>query len=289
MRVLIIGAGYIGLPLGEELVQLGHTVFGLRRSSKADAQLQEAGIQPVRGDITRAESLENLPKDFHWVVNCAGSSGSSVDDYRRTYFDGTKNVLDWLSNRPPFKYVYTSSTSVYGQDDGSWITERDAAFPRTDNAAVLAKTERLLLDRAGFHVTILRVAGIYGPERSYWLKQFLHGEARMEGSGERFLNMVHQEDVTGAIVCALQGKSAGQIYNVIDTEPVQQKVMFEWLCQRLCRPMPLSSDEGGGTRRRAASNRRISSARLQTELGYRFRYPTFREGFSTELRRMGVT
>src|ERR1017187_933181 len=108
MRVLIVGCGYVGLPLGAELVRRGHEVSGLRRSAAAESQA--AGIQPLLADITRAESLEKLPRDFDWVVNCAASAGGSADDYRKIYLEGNRNLVAWIASSPLKKFIYTSST-----------------------------------------------------------------------------------------------------------------------------------------------------------------------------------
>ena len=94
MRVLIVGCGYVGLPLGAELVKLGHEVFGLRRSAGADANLKTAGITPLHADITQPETLATLPTGFGWVVNCAASAGGDVDAYRRLYLQGTRNLIE---------------------------------------------------------------------------------------------------------------------------------------------------------------------------------------------------
>ena len=94
MRVLIVGCGYVGLPLGVELVRQGHEVFGLRRSVAAEAELKRAGITPLLADITQPESLKNLPRDFDWVVNCVASGGA--DNYRNIYLEGNRNLVAWL-------------------------------------------------------------------------------------------------------------------------------------------------------------------------------------------------
>jgi len=131
---------------------------------------------------------------------------------------------------------------------------------------------------------ILRVAGIYGPGRGYWLKQFLKGEATIEGEGERYLNMVHRDDVAGAIVAALEKGSAGEIYNVVDDEPVRQIDLFRWLSKQLNQEMPSSVERVEGTeRKRGSTNKKISNAKLKSLLRYEFRYATFREGFRAAL------
>jgi Trk K+ transport system NAD-binding subunit len=67
MKCLIVGCGYVGLPLGAELVRQGHEVFGLRRSAAAENELIAAGIQPLTGDVTKPETLVKLPHQFDWV------------------------------------------------------------------------------------------------------------------------------------------------------------------------------------------------------------------------------
>ena len=89
MKCLIVGCGYVGLPLGAELVRLGHEVFGLRRSASAEGELKAAGIQPLIADITQPETLAKLPREFDWVVNCVASRGGSAEDYRQIYLEGT--------------------------------------------------------------------------------------------------------------------------------------------------------------------------------------------------------
>jgi nucleoside-diphosphate-sugar epimerase len=284
MRVLIIGCGYVGLALGSELARKGHEVFGLRRT--LGPELEAAGIKPLTGDVTQPETLANLPTSYDWVAFCVSSSGGGGEDYQRVYFEGARNVLGWLANSPPKKLVYTSSTSVYGQNDGSTVDEKSPVGPFSETSKILLATEQLLLEAArrdGFPVVILRVAGIYGPGRGYWLKQFLQGTARLEGQGERILNMIHRDDVAGAMEAALVRGVPGEIYNAVDDEPVTQFELFKWLAQRLKKPLPIAMENPGEHRKRAATNKRISNQRLRQALGYDLKFPTFREGFGTLL------
>jgi len=280
MRVLIAGCGYAGLPLGAELVRQGHEVFGLRRGG-AEA-LRAAGLKPLRADLTRPETLTDLPKEFDWVVNCAASGGGSANDYRQLYLDGNRNLLSWLADRPPRKFVYTSSTSVYAQNDGSVVTEQSPAQPESPTARVLVAAEELLLAAARnrFPCVILRVAGIYGPGRGHAFQQFLRGEARLEGDGSRYLNMIHRDDLTGVIITALERGQPGGIYNVVDNEPVPQSAFFGWLAAKLKRPLPPTVVASAEVwRKRSVTNKRVSNAKLRQEWGYPFLYPDFRTGY----------
>jgi nucleoside-diphosphate-sugar epimerase len=329
MKCLIVGCGYVGLPLGAELVRQGHEVFGLRRSAAAASEMKSAGIQPLVGDVTRLEtlaeisakhpnrtergallrakrpqtarsnaprstsqqvlqrSLAKLPRQFDWVVNCV-AAGGSADNYRQIYLEGNRNLISWLAESPPEKFIYTSSTSVYGQNDGSLVTEQSPARPVADTAKVLVETEQLLLAaQKEIPAVILRVAGIYGPERGHWFRQFLRGEARIEGDGSRYLNMIHRDDVVGCIIAVLEKGRAGEIYNAVDDEPVCQIDFFRWLAATLGGPLPPSVSEDGGTiRKRGATNKRVSNRKLKSEFGYRFKYPDFRSGYGAELSRL---
>jgi len=287
MRVLIVGCGYVGLPLGAELARQGHEVFGLRRNPATENELRTAGISPLFADITKLEELKKLPGGFNWVVNCAAAAGDA-ENYRHVYLAGTTRLIEWLAADPPQKFVYTSSTSVYAQNDGLPVDETSPAEPSADTSRILVETEKVLLRAASaqnFPAIILRVAGIYGPGRGQWFKQFLKGLAKMEGNGSRFLNMIHRDDVAGCIRAALQHGRPGQIYNAADNEPVTQLQFFQWLAGALGKELPPTVPENL-ERRRGVTNKRVSNAKLRAELKYEFQFPDFRAGYTAEIARL---
>jgi nucleoside-diphosphate-sugar epimerase len=289
MKCLIIGCGYVGLPLGAELVRLGHEVYGLRRTGPAGNELKAAGLRPLVGDVTRPETLAGLPREFDWVVNCVASRGGGADDYRQIYLHGTRHLIAWLAAAPPKKFVYTSSTSVYGQTDGSPVKETSPTEPLVETAKILRETEKLLLAAVAerkFPAVILRVAGIYGPGRGHAFKQFLKNEARIEGDGSRCLNMIHRDDLIGCLVAALKSGRPGEIYNAVDDEPVTQTNFFQWLAEELGKaPPPLVPENTDESRKRGVTNKRVSNRKLKMELGCQFKYPNFRRGYTAEILR----
>jgi nucleoside-diphosphate-sugar epimerase len=277
------------MPLGAELVKQGHEVFGLRRSTGAEADLKSAGITPLTADITKTEQLNQLPGAYDWVVNCVSASGGGAEEYREVYLQGTRNLVEWLGAAPK-KFVYTSSTSVYGQNDGSLVKETSPTEPAAETGKMLVETEQVLLTAARqqkFPAVIFRVAGIYGPGRGYWFRQYLKNEARIEGTGARILNMIHRDDVVGAIIAALKSGRPGEVYNAVDDEPVSQLNFFQWLSGPLGKELPPSLPEDtDAEHKRGVTNKKVSNRRLKMELGYQFKYPTFRQGYTAEILRL---
>ena len=99
--------------------------------------------------------------------------------------------------------------------------------------------------------------------------------------------MIHRDDLVGCIIAALKSGRAGEIYNAADDEPVSQLHFFQWLAQAVDKPMPPAAPENpDDNRRRGVTNKRVSNRKLKMELGYRFKYPTFRQGYSAELLRL---
>jgi nucleoside-diphosphate-sugar epimerase len=290
MRVLIVGCGYVGIPLGAELVRLGHEVFGLRRSPDANATLQASAIHPLVADITRPSDLAVLPTPFDWVINLVSSNKGGVDEYREIYLNGTRHLIDWLAGQPLKKYVFASSTSVYGQTNGAVVKEDAATEPSSLTSQVLVQTEQLLVEAARsrkFPAVILRVAGIYGPERGHLFLQYLRNEARIAGKGERIINMIHRDDLIGAIMAALKNGRSGEIYNVVDDEPVAQIHFFRWLSETLGKWMPpFMTEEENANRKRGLTNKKVSNRRMKMELGVPLKYPNFRQGYTAEITRL---
>lgn len=287
MRVLIIGCGYVGLPLGERLAKAGHEVVGMRRTGAADEEMRARGIAPVHADISKPESLAAIRPDFDAVVNVASSTRGGVEEYEAVYLQGTRNVLQWLRTHPPARCIYTSSTSVYAQNDGSLVTEESPAEPDSDTSRVLRAAEEVLLGQGATPAIVLRTSGIYGPGRGHLFKQFLRGEAQLREDGAAYINMVYVDDVAGAIETCLVAGPDRAIYNLTDDEPVTQLEFFRWLAEKLNRPMPPSAP-ADPNRKRGLTNKRLSNAKFKAATGYRFAYPTFREGYTAEMRRLEV-
>tara|TARA_B100000959_G_scaffold54496_1_gene56866 strand:+ start:101 stop:925 length:825 start_codon:yes stop_codon:yes gene_type:complete len=272
MRILIIGCGYVGLPLGQALASLGHEVHGIRRS-----KFSAAGITAHALDITQHGALNGLANTFDWVINTVSSARGNLREHRAVFLDGTRHLLDWLDESST-SLIFTSSTSVYSQLDGSWVEEHNATAPSGGTGGFLREAEETLLI-APQPATVLRVAGIYGPERGFLSRQFVKDQTTPFDGGNRWLNMIHRDDVIGAIIIALRLEPS--IYNVVDDEPVTQRVFLEWLANRLGKPMTPKGTRS--PRKHAVTNKRVRNAKLKAA-GWALRFPTFREGYEALIR-----
>jgi nucleoside-diphosphate-sugar epimerase len=231
-----------------------------------------------------------LPGEFDWIVNTVSSTRGGSADYEQVYLQGTRHLIERFGGTALRKYVHTGSTSVYGQTDGVEVDETSSTEPASATSRILVEVEQLLVessDQCGFPAVLLRVAGIYGPGRGHLFLKYLRGEARLDGTGERLINMIHRDDLVEIIIGALERGRTGQVYNVADDEPVSQRVFFEWLSRELNKPMPPAATEEERThRKRGLTQKKVSNRKLREEIGLSLRYPTFREGYQAEIRRL---
>jgi nucleoside-diphosphate-sugar epimerase len=285
MRVAILGCGYVGLALGRQLRE-DHEVVGVRRSQAGLDAIADAGLTPVRADVTDRESLAAVP-DADAVVFAASSGGRGPEPARAVYVEGQRTVIDEFAARadPPDRYVYTSSTGVYGDQGGDWVDEATEPTPGSARGAALLDAERVAIEEtaeAGIDGTVARLAGIYGPDR-YRVERYLDGPV-VEGHR----NTVHRDDVAGAVAFLLTADLArGEVVLVVDDEPHSRHAFADWLAEACGRPEPpkrsveaylAERDVSAGRRRRLRTDKRCSNDKLRG-LGYEFRYPTFREGY----------
>jgi nucleoside-diphosphate-sugar epimerase len=269
-RILIAGCGYVGQATADLFHAAGWNVEGWTASEKSAAALSGKPYLICEVNISNRDEVTKRPGTFDAVVHCASSRGGGVEAYRQIYFNGAQNLLDRFGEA---KMLFTSSTSVYAQHDGSWVTEESDTKPARETGRILLETEKLAFERGGI---VARLAGIYGPGRSSLLSKFLAGTAIIDRKNDRFVNQVHRDDIASAIFLLLTQKAQGtQIYNVVDNQPMLRTDCYRWLSQRLNRPLP-SSGKSTGQGKRGDSNKRVSNAKLR-RVGWIPQYPTFAE------------
>lgn len=269
-RVLIAGCGYVGTAAARIFDSHGWEMTAWARSPRSAPGLT---VHPV--DLTSSADVSRNKFQPDVVVHCASSGGGDRDSYRQIYRDGVLNLAHAF---PAARLIFTSSTSVYGQGGGEWVTEESAAQPRAETGLILREAEEIVLAHGG---VALRLAGIYGPGRSHLLR--IVRENRPIGSdNQRWVNQIHRDDVAEAIFwLAREKKPSAQIYNVADDHPALRMEILRWLSTEL--GLPLNEDPGGSvSRRRGDSNKRVSNSCLRS-LGWRPRFPDFRQAFTRSI------
>jgi nucleoside-diphosphate-sugar epimerase len=274
-RILIAGCGYVGEATADLFFAEGWEVEGWTASAESAERLKAKPYAVRAVDLLDANALAASEKQFDAVIHCASSRGGTADDYRRVYLQGANNLAAAF---PDALLVYTSSTSVYAQTDGGWVTEQSAAEPQRETGRVLRETEKFVLAHGGI---VTRVAGIYGPGRSALLRKFLSGDAVLDPSSDRFSNQAHRDDIAAALLLLVRRyvraprlqNSHLRVFNVADGSPLPVRECYATLARLLHRPLPPES-ETALPRKRGNSNKRVSSAKLQA-LGWTPRYPDF--------------
>ena len=272
--ILIAGCGYVGGRLADLLHAAGHPVCGLTHSPSSAAALAETKPWPAYAcDISDATAVAALAQqlgsaDVRVVVHCASSNRGGAEVYRAVYELGLAHLAAAF---PQARLLFTSSSSVYAQTDGSVVTEESPAIPDRDTGRILRAAEDMVIARGG---AVARLAGIYGPGRSFVLKNLLEGKAAIEGNdGQgRSINQIHQEDAASAIAHLIERNLTG-IFNVCDDAPTTQHECFLWLCPMFNVPLPPEVPPNKD-RKRGWTHKKVGNAKLRAT-GWQPRYPTY--------------
>ena len=197
----------------------------------------------------------------------------------------TASPTSWGRLPAPQKFIYISSSSVYGQTGGAWVDEEEATEPEEEAGKIVLAAEGVLRAKMPAAV-VLRFAGIYGPGRLLRQKAVQAGEP-IVGDGGKWLNLIHVEDGARVVLAVEQHGHPGRIYNVCDDHPVPRHVFYAALARQLGAPeprfvppspaMPAPPHEKG--------NRRLRNQRMREELQVSLRYARYEGGIQESLNR----
>lgn len=282
MKKLIIGCGYLGQRVAKAWLNNPDEVWALTRSPERGETWRSSGIRPVLGDVNDPNVLAGFPEpQIDTLLYAVGWDRSSGKSQREVYVAGLENVLRAVGPRVR-RVIYISSTSVYGQDDGSVVDEDSPCEPLAENGQVCLEAERVLR-RACPQANILRLAGIYGPGRLVARVEALRAGTPLTGNPEAWLNMIHVEDAVQAVqACEQHGRPAAT-YLVADDQPLPRSAFYAAVCQRINAPMPTFAPDSTAPRGNRTLNKRCSNLRLRTELGVDLLYPTIEQGLDAVL------
>lgn len=276
MHVLIAGIGWLGREVARVLVSEGHRVTGVRRRVEGQSRLIELGVEPVVADLTDPRAHEHLPRDVEAVVACPAAGGSDLDSYRSAYVEVNRTLLAWARDRSIGAYVYTSSTGVFGYDDGREVDEETPVFAGAATAEVLVEAERLVLEGSG---RVVRLSGLYGPDRFGIVDRVRRGALALGPGDATWMNFCHRADAAAFVRAALARGRDGAVYHGSDAEPARRREVVQWIASRLGIPPPVApADTSRLPGGRRGADRRVLSEKTRAELGVSLRFPSFREG-----------
>lgn len=284
--VVIIGCGDIGERVGQLWLQQGATVTGSTRDAERARQLQAAGIVPLIIDLNRpADNNISLQDSVVYYFVPPFSEQNDTDDSR------LRNFLTAAAGIPRC-VVYISTTAVYGDCRGQWVTEQTAVNPQNSRGRMRLAAENIWRQWHRQHVvplTVLRVAGIYGPGRLP-LQQLRDRRPVLLESDAPYSNRIHADDL--AQICfQAAGRAQGfQLYNVCDGYPVTSTQYYFAVADLLGWPRPPTVTWSEAQQVLSAqqldflqASRRIDNRQLLDKLGVTLRYPDLESGLRASL------
>jgi nucleoside-diphosphate-sugar epimerase len=276
VRIFCFGLGYCALHFlrSEQSVAASGTV---RDADKAQALVRE-GVAAAVFDGARVDAAiaAHLAAAEALLVSIAPGAEDPV----------LARFSEAIRAAPNLRaIIYLSTIGVYGDHGGAWVDETSAAASRSGRGLARLAAEaqwRALGAAIGAPTHILRLAGIYGPGRNLLIKLREGGARRIAKPGQIF-NRAHVEDIAQAIGRVLAAPGPGGLWNVADDEPAPPQDVIAFAAQLLgIEPPPEEAFESADMTPMArsfyADNKRVSIARLKQELGFKPKYPTYREG-----------
>ena len=279
MAKLIIGCGYLGSRVLDLWLARGDKVYAMTRSPARAAEWSQRGITPLVADIAEPLNIA-APEDIDTVLFAVGFDAKAGRSIREVYVDGLARVLAWL---PPTvrRFIYISSTGVYGSFQGEWIDEVAPCEPQREGGeACLAAEQLLAKSRFAAQSVVLRLAGIYGPGRIPRAKDLLEGKP-LDASPQGYLNLIHVADAARIVLLA-EAKPTSNCLLVSDGMPVVRGEYYAELARLLKAPAPEFTPAANEVpiAKRGSADKRISNTRLLRELAPEFQFPDYRTGLA---------
>ncbi|ALG68288.1 SDR family oxidoreductase [Beggiatoa leptomitoformis] len=289
--IFIVGCGYVGLRLAQTVLAEDEecAVMALVRSTESNRRLQEADIMTVPGDLDRPSFLTELPTEQTILYYFAPPPATGITDPRITH------LLNAFSpTELPAKIVYISTTGVYGDCGGDWVTEARPTNPQTDRARRRVDAENTLTqwcDKQKIPLVILRVAGIYGAGRLP-IERLKQKTPVLAEALSPFSNRIHVDDLVE--VCLIAGDSdVTGIFNVTDGNPTTMTDYFNHVADALKLPRPPVVDKAAAQTELStemlsylAESKRISNEKMRTVLEVELFYPDLKSGLQQCLEEM---
>jgi nucleoside-diphosphate-sugar epimerase len=285
---LIAGCGYVGGRVAAMWQARGMQVFAITRSETKAKELANAGITPILFELAHATPMPQLP-DIDTVLWSVGFERTTDATRQAIWIEGLQRLLNALPSRSePRRILYTSSTSVYGDGHGQDVDEHSLPIPTSEGGIACLAAEQLLQDFATYSsacVSILRLAGIYGPNRLLRRTADLENNVPIMSPPDEWLNLIHVDDVVTAIDSISSMKSPPALMNIVASHSVTRREYYTTLAKLVDAPLPTfaaPTAESTSQFPRRGGNRRVVSG-IRESLQIPFRYDSIIDGLSAAL------
>ncbi len=272
-RLLILGCGDVGMRL-LPLVRARFRVFALTSQHARCAELRAAGAVPIVADLDNRATLHRLAGLADWVVHLVPPQSEGTLDLR------TRKLCAVLPQGA--RLVYVSTSGVYGDCGGALIDETRKVAPQNMRARRRVDAEHVLrrwAARNGAQLSILRVPGIYAPDRLP-LRRLQQGTAALLAADDVYTNHIHADDLAAIIAKALYKGLHGRIYHAVDDTHMKMADYFDTVADAfgLARPPRVAREQLAAQVSPMllsfmSESRRMRNGRIKRELGVRLRYP----------------
>jgi nucleoside-diphosphate-sugar epimerase len=287
-RVLVVGCGDVGLRLARGLGPRVRLI-ALTSSPQRVQDLRARGITPLQGDLDHPQTLSRLAGLATRVVHLAPPPSEGRTQWWR---DGRTLALARVLRRrsPPLSLVYGSTTGVYGDCQGLRVAEHRTVQPTTPRAQRRVDAERIVrhLGRAaGVRASILRIPGIYAPDREGGTprERLLKRTPVLEANDDVYTNHIHADDLARAVAAALWRGRSQRIYNASDDSELKMGDYFDLAADLYGLPRPPRVPRSTAQDQLPlmllsfmGESRRLANERLKHELRVALRYPTVTQG-----------
>jgi len=283
-RVLIIGCGDVGLRAAAALPARVR-LLALTSTPARRAELRARGITPLLGNLDNRATLHRLAGLATRVLHLAPPPGEGTDDLR------TRALLNALRRRtPPAALVYGSTSGVYGDCAGDWITETRplrAGTPRAQRRVAAERLVRFHGRSSGMRTSILRIPGIYAPDREGGTprERLQRGTPVLRAQDDVYTNHIHANDLARACVAALWRGAAQRVYHVSDDTQLKMGDYVDLAAGLYGLPQPRRISRQEAREQLSpmllsfmSESRRMDNTRMKKELRVRLRYPSVDTG-----------
>ena len=283
-RLLIVGCGDVGLRVTR--TQRHVRILALTSSAARVPALRAAGVTPLLGNLDQARTLKRLAGLATRVLHLAPPPLQGHTDPRTQAL--TRALLLRMA---PRSLVYGSTSGVYGDCGGDWVTETralNATTPRAQRRVdAEARVRHFARVRAGVRASVLRIPGIYAPDREGGTprERLLRGSPVLEAQDDVFTNHIHADDLARACQLALWRGQTQRRYNVNDDAQLKMGDYFDLAASLYDLPKPPRISRAQAQLELPAmqlsfmsESRRLDNRRMKRELRLQLRYPQVQDG-----------